>query len=59
MGIVTKNRQEFLKSEYEDYYKDNFKTYKEFRDEMKFLVDRCKECGILYWKNSSKRCDCG
>jgi hypothetical protein len=53
--IVTKNKERFLKSEW-NHYKVVFKDYDEFLKVMLESLRKCETCGVYYWEGCQKRC---
>ena len=54
----TDKKRLFLKQEYNDYYYKFYKSYAEYIETMYELIRSCETCGIYYWKDSGKRCNC-
>jgi hypothetical protein len=53
--IITKDREEFLLSEMKHFGKRSLESFKIY---MKDMDTTCKKCGIYYWKDCNKRCEC-
>lgn len=57
-SIKTKDKDEFLKSEY-NFFKAVYENdYAWFVESQGNDVKACPHCGILYWKGCNKRCEC-
>lgn len=54
----TDNKRLFLKQEYNDYYHKFYRSYAEYIETMYKLIRNCETCGIYYWEDSKKRCNC-
>lgn len=53
--IQTKSKEKFLQKEriYFSTMTDN-----EYREEMHGYAQSCKNCGVWYWNDCAKRCEC-
>lgn len=56
--IKTNNLDDFLHQEYVDHYNKLFHSEDYFKEVMKDMPKRCKNCGCYYWSGSMKRCAC-
>ena len=53
--IRTKRKKAFLRFEYKQI---NYTNWKEFYNDNKNSIGKCKKCGIYYWIGCKKRCNC-
>lgn len=53
--VITKDKEHFLKSE-RSYFTNMTDT--EYKYQMYDDMISCNKCGVLYWKDCAKRCDC-
>jgi len=53
--IVTKDKKQFLQAERDWFPSMNDAEYKE---QMYDDADSCKKCGVWYWKDCARRCNC-
>ena len=54
MNIVTKDKKQFLQAERGWFPSMTDSEYKDQYDS----ADRCKKCGVWYWSECLKRCQC-
>ena len=60
MNIATKNKDVFLKTEYDQSFKllNMWDTFYLFRVGVEDMVKECSKCKINYWQGCQKRCNC-
>lgn len=55
--------EEFLEHEYKDFERmfkeqDGKDKKQVFVETMADCTDKCADCGVIYWKGCTQRCDC-
>ena len=55
MNIVTKNKKQFLQAE-RGWFPSM--TDAEYKDQMYDCANSCTKCGVWYWSECLKRCQC-
>lgn len=53
-----KQKTDFLKREFDTYYRNMYDTFEVYMDTMRNLVKCCATCFTNYWAGCAKRCKC-
>ena len=54
-GVVTKDQEKFFLSEMKHFGKRSLESFKKHMEDMDAT---CENCGVYYWKDCKKRCEC-